>query len=297
MGWVRDLLKRRDTPANEESPATEWGAMPASTRQPVRPALQVGRASNVGQVRDHNEDVLLTLEINQLGDEVIEPLGWFVLADGMGGHQAGELASALAMRVVTYELLSQVLRPYLLNEARDASQRPLSEAMVNAVMAANKAVHEQVQGGGTTLTCALILGNRAYLAHVGDSRAYLFADNHLRQITRDHSLVDRLVELGQITPGEAMHHPQRNVLYRAVGQGDPLEVDTYVELLPSSSQYRLLLCCDGLWGSIQDDQLTQVLRMAATPQEACDRLIEAANAAGGKDNITAVVVESQSHAG
>ena len=165
------------------------------------------------------------------------------------------------------------------------------------VMAANQAVHEQVQGGGTTLTCALILGNRAYLAHVGDSRAYLFADDRLRQITRDHSLVDRLVELGQITPGEAMHHPQRNVLYRAVGQGDQLEVDAYVELLPSSSQYRLLLCSDGLWGSIQDDQLTQVLRMAATPQEACDRLIEAANAGGGKDNITAVVVEPQSHSG
>ena len=297
MGWVRDLLKRGDTPANEEPPASELDTWRASTRQPVPHTLQVGRASNVGQVRDHNEDVLLTLEINQLGDQVIEPLGWFVLADGMGGHQAGELASALAMRVVTYELLNQVLRPYLLDEARDATQRPLNEVMANAVMAANKVVHEQAQGGGTTLTCALILGNRAYLAHVGDSRAYLFTDNHLRQITRDHSLVDRLVELGQITPGEAMHHPQRNVLYRAVGQGDPLEVDTYMELLPSAGQYRLLLCCDGLWGSIQDDQITEVLRVAATSQEACDRFIEAANAAGGKDNITAVVIGPQSHSG
>jgi protein phosphatase len=255
--------------------------------------LHVGRASSVGHVRDHNEDVLLTLEINQLGDQAAEPLGWFVLADGMGGHQAGELASALAMRVVTHELLNEILRPYLLNEARDASRRPLSEVMVSAVMAANKAVHEQVQGGGTTLTCALILGNRAYLAHVGDSRAYLFADSKLRQITRDHSLVDRLVELGQITPGEALHHPQRNVLYRAVGQGDQLDVDTYIEMLPSSGQYRLLLCCDGLWGMLNDDQLAEVLRVTATPQEACNRLIEAANAAGGKDNITAVVVEAK----
>jgi serine/threonine protein phosphatase PrpC len=297
MGWVRDLLKKGDTPANEGSPAGELGTWRASARQPVPHMLQVGRASNVGQVRDHNEDVLLTLEVNQLGDQAPEPLGWFVLADGMGGHQAGELASALAMRVVTYELLNQVLRPYLFNEAHDATQRPLNEVMANAVMAANKAVHEQVQGGGTTLTCALILGNRAYLAHVGDSRAYMFADDHLRQITRDHSLVDRLVELGQITPSEAMHHPQRNVLYRAVGQGDPLEVDTYVELLPPSGQYRLLLCCDGLWGSIPDDQITEVLRMAATPQAACDRLIEAANAAGGKDNITAVVIGPPSPSG
>jgi protein phosphatase len=297
MGWVRDLLKKRDIPSSEESPVIELGASRASARQPVLHALRVGRASSAGQVRDHNEDVLLTLEINQLGDQATEPFGWFVLADGMGGHQAGELASALAMRVVTYELLNEILRPYLFREAHNASQRPLSEVMINAVMSANKAVHDQVQGGGTTLTCALILGNRAYLAHVGDSRAYLFADNRLRQITRDHSLVDRLVEVGQITPGEALHHPQRNVLYRAVGQGDQLEVDTYLEMLPPSGQYRLLLCCDGLWGSVSDDQLAEALRTADTPQEACDRLIEAANAAGGQDNITAVVVEPQSHSG
>ena len=137
MGWVRDLLKKRDTPASVESPAVELGASRASARQPVSHALRVGRASNVGQVRDHNEDVLLTLEINQLGDQATEPLGWFVLADGMGGHQAGELASAMAMRVVTYELLHEILRPYLFSEAHDASQRPLSEVMVHAVMSAS----------------------------------------------------------------------------------------------------------------------------------------------------------------
>jgi len=295
MSWVRDLLKKHDTAASEGSPAIELGPSHATARLSVPHTLRVGRASHVGQVRNHNEDVLLTLESSQLGDRAIEPLGWFVLADGMGGHQAGELASATAMRVVTYELLKEILRPYLFSEARDASQSPLSEVMINAVMAANKAVYDQVQGGGTTLTCALILGSRAYLAHVGDSRAYLFADNTLRQITRDHSLVDRLVQLGQITPVEAAHHPQRNVLYRAVGQGDALEVDTYVEMLPA--QYRLLLCCDGLWGFVNDDQLAEVLRSAATPQEACDRLIEAANTAGGKDNITAVVVEPQGRSG
>jgi serine/threonine protein phosphatase PrpC len=295
MSWVRDWVKKHEAPTNDELPAVELGASRAAARPAAPHALLVGRASHVGQVRDHNEDVVLTLESNQLGDQASEPLGWFVLADGMGGHQAGELASAMAMRVVTFELLSGILWPYLFSAAHDASQSPLSEVLVNAVMAANKAVYDQVQGGGTTLTCALLLGDRAYLAHVGDSRAYLFAGNRLRQITRDHSLVDRLVELGQITPGEAAHHPQRNVLYRAVGQGDTLEVDTYVEMLPT--QYRLLLCCDGLWGSVSDDQLAEALRSAATPQEACDRLIEAANAAGGKDNITVVVVEPQSYSG
>jgi len=276
-------------PTNNPAPTIQLGPSQPAARHSISTGLKVGRASDVGHVRDHNEDVLLTLETSQLGDQAIEPLGLFVLADGMGGHQAGEIASALAVRVVAYHLTNAILRPYLFNEARDASQPPLSEALVSAVEAANKAVHDQVPGGGTTLTCALILGRRAYLAHVGDSRAYLWTDNRLRQITKDHSLVDRLVELGQISSGEAQSHPQRNVLYRAVGQGEALEVDTYMEPLPD--RYRLLLCCDGLWGMVSEDQLAQVLRSAATPQEACDQLIETANAAGGQDNITAVVVE------
>ena len=281
MGWVRDLVKKHD-PHNSDV-----------RRAPSARRLTVGRATTVGHVRDHNEDTLLTFEIAQMGDRSAGPLGWFVLADGMGGHQSGEQASSVATRVVTYQLLNEILRSYLLNEQRDASQSPLSEALSEAVMAANKAVHDQVPGGGTTLTCALVMGDRAYLAHVGDSRAYLFESDRLRQITQDHSLVDRLVELGQISPSEAQHHPQRNILYRAVGQSDTLEVDTYVETLPPSGIYRLLLCCDGVWGAIGDEQIAQVLRSAATAQDACNRLIEAANVAGGKDNITAIVVEPQ----
>jgi len=284
MSWVRDVWKKPDLPAPDTAPV----ALRTGRQATPSPKLALGYASDVGQVRHHNEDVLLTLETSQLGDQAIDTLGWFVLADGMGGHQSGEKASALAVRVVTHSLLTEILRPYLFNEPRDASQPSLSEVLVNAVQAANKAVHDKVPDGGTTLTCALVLGSRLYLAHVGDSRAYLFAGDKLRQITRDHSLVDRLVELGQISSVEAMNHPQRNVLYRAVGQGEALEVDTYVESLPSN--YRLLLCCDGLWGMVSDDQLTQVIRSAPTPQEACDRLVELANAAGGKDNITVAVV-------
>ena len=275
-------------PVNNSLATTQrMASLPVARRTPT--GLRVGRVSDVGHVRDHNEDVLLTLETSQLGQQAPEPLGFFALADGMGGHEAGELASALAVRVATHHLINAIFKSYLFNEPRDASQPPLSEVLVSAVMAANMAVHDQVNGGGTTLTCALILGGRAYLAHVGDSRAYLWTGNRLRQITKDHSLVDRLVELGQISSGDALSHPQRNVLYRAVGQGEALEVDTYVEPLPS--HYRLLLCCDGLWGMVGDEQLEKVLRSAATPQEACDQLVELANAAGGQDNITAVVVE------
>jgi PPM family protein phosphatase len=285
MSWVRDVWKKTDLPAPDPAPV----ALRTGRQAPPSSKLTLGYASDVGQVRHHNEDVLLTLETRQLGDQAIDTLGWFALADGMGGHQSGEKASALAVRVVTHSLLTEILRPYLFNEPRDASRPSLSEVLVNAVQAANKAVHDKVPDGGTTLTCALVLGSRLYLAHVGDSRAYLFAGDKLRQITRDHSLVDRLVELGQISSDEALNHPQRNVLYRAVGQGEALEVDTYVESLPGT--YRLLLCCDGLWGMVGDDQLTQVIRSAPTPQEACDRLVELANAAGGKDNITVAVVE------
>jgi protein phosphatase len=287
MSKAHDLAHTHESPPDRVAPG-------ARRALPVR-GLRVGRASNVGRVRDHNEDTLLTFETTLLGAQAAEPLGWFVLADGMGGEQSGEKASALAARVVTHQLLNEILRSYLFNEPRSASQPPLSEALSDAVAAANRAVHDQVPGGGTTLTCALVLGERAFLAHVGDSRAYLFANNQLRQITQDHSLVDRLVALGQISPAQAMHHPQRNVLYRAVGQGDLVEVDTHVE--PLSTPYRLLLCCDGLWGSVGDDQLAHVLRTAPTPQETCDRLVEAANAAGGTDNITVVVVEPQDYPG
>ncbi len=285
MSWVRDVLKKSDLPAPDPAPV----ALRPGRQAVPSPKLTIGCASDVGQMRHHNEDVLLTLETSQLGDQAIDTLGWFALADGMGGHQSGEKASALAVRVVTHSLLTEIMRPYLFNETRDASQPSLSEVLVNAVQAANEAVHDKVPDGGTTLTCALVLGSRLYLAHVGDSRAYLFAGDKLRQITRDHSLVGRLVELGQISSDEALNHPQRNVVYRAVGQGEALEVDTYVESLPGT--YRLLLCCDGLWGMVSDDQLTQVIRSAPTPQEACDRLVELANAAGGKDNITVAIVE------
>jgi PPM family protein phosphatase len=285
MSWVRDAWKKPDHPTPDPPSVALGPGKPTASS----PKLTIGYASDVGRVRHHNEDVLLTLETSQVGDQAIDTLGWFALADGMGGHQSGERASALAVRVVTHSLLTEILPSYLFNETRDASQPSLSEVLVNAVQAANRAVHAQVPDGGTTLTCALVLGSRLYLAHVGDSRAYLFDGDKLRQITRDHSLVDRLVELGQISSDEALNHPQRNVLYRAVGQGEALEVDTYIESLPR--YYRLLLCCDGLWGMVSDDQLTQVIRSASTPQEACDRLVELANGAGGKDNITVAVVE------
>ncbi len=251
--------------------------------------LQVGYLSDVGLVRPHNEDTSLIVESIFEGDQSAETVGLFVVADGMGGHQAGEVASALAARTVAISLMQQVYIPYLRRAAHQSDQLSLNEALQQAVEAANQAVHTQVPGSGTTLTCALVINTRAYLAHVGDSRAYLYYNEELKQLTHDHSYVDKLVELGQISAEEAAVHPQRNVLYRAVGQGDHLEIDIHFQDLPKGG--RLLLCSDGLWGMLSDSVIQAVLASAPTPQDACQKLIAAANEAGGRDNITAVVIE------
>ena len=251
--------------------------------------LQIGHVSDVGLVRSHNEDASLVVESVFEGDQAAETVGLFVVADGMGGHQAGEVASALAARMVAGRLMQDVYIPYLRQVTHQADQLPLTEALQQAVEAANQAVHDQVPGSGTTLTCALVINARVYLAHVGDSRAYLYYNQELKQLTRDHTYVDKLVELGQISLEAAAVHPQRNVLYRAVGQGDQLEIDIHLLDLPNSG--RLLLCSDGLWGMLSDSIIQAVLASAHSPQDACQELIAAANEAGGRDNITAVVIE------
>ncbi len=277
-----------DTP-----PTPEVDAPQAARTQPSLPShspgLLVGMASDVGQMRSHNEDTTIVFQGVQLGDDALDPFGFFVVADGMGGQRAGEVASSLAARLVAREVLTNIYLPYLLNQPPDASRGPLTEILRDAVQKANNQVHDQVPGAGTTLTAALIMGQRAYIVHVGDSRAYLLINQDMRQVTQDHSFVNRLIELGELRPEEAAVHPQRHVLYRAVGQGDNLDIDTYQQPLPAGS--RLLLCSDGLTGQVSEEEIGRIILSAATPQEACERLVVAANEAGGPDNITAVLIQ------
>jgi protein phosphatase len=180
--------------------------------------------------------------------------------------------------------------PTLVRQEHSTDQPALNDVLVNAVQAANDMVANQVPGGGTTLTCALVLGPRAYIAHVGDSRAYVVTTGDgLDQITHDHSLVGRLVELGQLTRDGAASHPQKNVLYRAIGQRGALEVEIHVRTI--SNGERLLLCSDGLWGMVSDVEMTDIITTAPSLQAACEHLIVAANQAGGHDNITVILVE------
>ena len=249
----------------------------------------IGLAQHVGRVRTHNEDTLLVVTGELSGLEPMPNFGVFIVADGMGGHSLGERASSVAARTVTRATLEQIL-PSLLADPESDPERPLlTEVMENAMLTANRAVVRGVPDGGTTLTSALIIGEQLVLSHVGDSRAYIISDGAFEQITRDHSLVQRLKELGQLTDDEAAVHPQRSVLYKAIGQGEGLEVDIVSRrLMPGSV---LLLCSDGLWSFVPDQLIMQIIRQSASLQAACDELINAANDAGGPDNITAVMVQ------
>jgi len=142
---------------------------------------------------------------------------------------------------------------------------------------------------GSTLVTAVLDGNRAYIAHVGDSRIYLINTQEIRQLTTDHSLVERLIATNQITREEARHHPQRNVIYRTIG--DKLRVDVDVSVHTLSPGDCLLLCSDGLCGLVDDQTIFRIVLKADTPQAACDALVDAANAAGGDDNISVILIK------
>ena len=239
-------------------------------------------------MRDHNEDTLLTLTSTFEGDERMPSLGIYIVADGMGGHERGERASAVAARSVAYEIARRVYLN-LVNEESDSDRAPLQEVLLEALTEANRTVGRVVGEGGTTGTVALIFNDQLIIGHVGDSRAYILTHTNLEQLTRDHSLVQRLQELGQLTPAEAAIHPQRNVLYRAIGQGEGLEIDVSLHRLVPGM--KILLCSDGLWGLVSDKSISEIVWSAPDLQTACNRLVDAANAAGGPDNITAVIIE------
>jgi protein phosphatase len=260
------------------------------TRTMVTPLLGrilVGMAQSTGIERTHNEDSLFVLQGNAAGLETLPEFGLYIVADGMGGHRSGEVASAVSVRAVARRLCEDsILQLLAIDPSADVV--PLQDLMRMALEEANQAVVDRVPGGGTTLTAVLHLGHQVTVGHVGDSRAYVLKDGEVRPITRDHSLVKRLEELGQLRPEEAEVHPQRNVLYRAIGQGANLEVDVFT--LPIPRDAHMLLCSDGLWGVVPDQEIKRIVNAAATVQVACERLIDAANAAGGPDNISAVLI-------
>jgi protein phosphatase len=251
------------------------------------PVFVVGIGHDVGRVRTANEDSLIAITGLQQADSTLPYFGLFIIADGMGGHELGERASRLAAQTFARHVLTHFTTVWL-GGAGSEEQLSIQEILEGAMIAANQGVLRHFPGSGTTLTAALVFSNQLFLAHVGDSRAYLVGQQ-IKQVTRDHSLVQRLIDIGQITPDEASRFAQRNVLLRAIGQTDELEPEFLT--LPWETGARLILCSDGLWGPVEDARLLEIVAQAATPQAACEALVQLANAAGGPDNISVICVE------
>jgi protein phosphatase len=253
----------------------------------IRESLEAGSAQSIGLERESNEDSVFVMFGSSYGEDALPEFGLFCVADGAGGLGHGELASSIAIRTLTGKLMEDAVLAALDLEA-DLDRPGVEEIARNAFERANDAVREGANGGVTTLTAALVLNRKLTIAHVGDSRAYLVENGKPKLLTRDHSYSWRLVEIGQITPEEAMDHPKKNQLWNAVGQGSNLviEVSTY----PQPQGAQLLLCSDGLWGEVSEEELHSVLTLHQDPNETCEELVRAANAAGGPDNITALLV-------
>jgi len=248
--------------------------------------ITFGQSSDIGLVRSNNQDAAMSFFFTSATADDRPDFGIFIVADGMGGHHDGEKASAIAVKTVTTHLTQNVYLPIL---SGNTDVPPISEVMVSAVQKANNEIIKHVPEGGTTVTAVGVLGDLAYIAHVGDSRAYLITKDNIEQITRDHSLVQRLIELDQITQDEVHDHPQKNVLYRALGQNDSVEVDISTRRLPPNS--RILICSDGLWGLITEKDLFEIAMNNTDPQQACEKLVALANTNGGTDNITAIILK------
>lgn len=289
--------------------AAERAALAAAEEPAPAPwTLAVGHATSVGRVRSNNEDALGRLELTLLdGHGAPLSLACFVVADGAGGEMRGEVASHLATHLILETIARQAALPALLSPDTQREQpdwhqasfptpgRSLRETLLDGFRAANRAIYGLARAQGevmaTTATALLLVGKQALIAHVGDSRAYRFHQGRLTALTEDHSIIQRLLRLGQLTPEQAATHPKRNTLYRSLGQQEQIEID--LSSCPLEEGDRLLLCTDGLWGALSSERIEQVFaEHRASPASAvAAHLVALADAAGGEDNSTAIIID------
>ncbi len=261
---------------------------------PLSPSLQhiqfakIGVGWNTGIKRRHrpNEDGLTAIQGTCTYRDQLVPFDLFIVADGMGGHADGQEASHLAIQNMTPIVLRNLVM------SNEISELLLIEILKYGVQQANQAIwrrnHEMNSDMGTTLTAALIIGGSAYVVNVGDSRTYLYRQAQgLLQITRDHSLVARLVANGVITPDEMYTHPSRNLVERGLGDKHYVEVDHFIVELCKGDW--LLLCSDGLWEMVRDMEIAQIMSSGNAPEEISDLLVQAALDGGGMDNVSVIV--------
>lgn len=249
--------------------------------------LRVGARTDPGAQRDKNEDSIDARVYERTGEH---RLALLVVADGLGGQASGEVASQLAVQSLWQALYPALWAPTMMSAP---PARPADELLREAALSADRAVAaaraEQGNDMSSTLVAALVVDGVIYIANVGDSRAYLLNPQGLRRLTHDHSLVQRLVDAGKITPEEVFTHPHRNVIYNSLGDADPADVD--IVTAPLCPGDRLLLCSDGLWEMVRDEGIEEVLLSEPDPQRACDVLVDRANLAGGEDNISVIIAQ------
>ncbi|HHW32209.1 MAG TPA: Stp1/IreP family PP2C-type Ser/Thr phosphatase [Clostridiaceae bacterium] len=238
--------------------------------------------SDRGLVREKNEDCF-----NAIVGNPNVPVT-FIIADGMGGHNSGEVASKMAVDIVS-ELIMQRAEDFLCEEK-------VRQAIVEAMNGANKAIYlyslkqKSNAGMGTTLIVTIFLNDKIYIGHVGDSRVYLIRDGNIMRVTVDHSYIEELVRMGTLSRKEAEKHPGKNVITRALGCGEDLQIDTYCYEVMENDYY--VLCTDGLTNMLSENEIKKIVENSDNPQHACDQLVKKANEYGGEDNITVIVVKT-----
>lgn len=260
------------------------------------PHVTIVGMSDVGLTRanETNEDSYGALALNLAHDSRRQPLAIAIVADGLGGHASGQDASRIAARIFIEKLTTSLAIPFM---APLGSSLPPDEAvegaLVEAAQAANSAVYQANVNGagdmGSTLVALVIVGENAWIANAGDSRAYVMDGDALRRVTSDHSLVEQLILSGMLAPEDRYTHPQRNRIFRSLGGEEQVELDIFTQKLRPGM--RLLLCSDGLWEMTRDPEIEQILRSTEDPYEACRALIESSNEHGGEDNITAIIAQ------
>lgn len=250
--------------------------------------IKFGYKTDVGQLRDNNEDAALVFYASARNDNNRPAFGVFVVADGMGGHSSGEVASTIVTETLLNDAIRHIYHP-IFSASDDATQVPAAEIIEDAIHSANSEIRRKLSKSGTTVTALVVLGNMAHIAHVGDSRAYMIREGEISQITEDHTVVQRLVKEGQMTQEEAAASSKGNQIYRAVGMFETVEADTMVRRFRPES--RILLCSDGLYGEVSEEDMLRVVEVSPSPQDACDELVRLANENGAPDNVTVILVE------
>jgi protein phosphatase len=249
--------------------------------------IRADALTDVGKVREHNEDSVLAFECKR--DSLISPaqIYLYVVADGMGGAEAGEVASAIAVETIRNYVDDKLANGGAV-DVRTSLQEAIEQA--NTKIIEHQAAHPETRSMGSTAVAALVYPPEAAIAWVGDSRAYICSDGALRQLSKDHSLVQRLLEIGQITPEEARHHEHKNVITRSLGARPtgPAGAESCSVRLKRGD--RLMLCSDGLTTHVEDHQINEILRRHSDPIAAARELVVAANAGGGTDNVSVVVM-------